>query len=99
MQRFSQEIIAQGNRASFEHLPAPAFVNHTTPAGANAGREGMWHTSTQMLRLGPARPNHYYPKLGSRGGTGDYAQVPNGQPHRAVAGRGPHRPFDYYAGY
>lgn len=55
VQRFNQEVIAQGNRASFEHLMDPAFVNHAAPAGADAGPEGMWHTFTQVLR--PALPD------------------------------------------
>lgn len=55
VQRFNHEVIAQGNRASFEHLMDPAFRNHSAPAGADAGPEGMWHTFTQVLR--PALPN------------------------------------------
>jgi predicted ester cyclase len=50
VQRFNYEVIAQGNRASFEQLMDPAFVNHSAPAGADAGPEGMWHTFTQVLR-------------------------------------------------
>lgn len=55
VQRFNQEVITQGNRASFEHLMDPAFTNHAAPAGADAGPEGMWHTFTQVLR--PALPD------------------------------------------
>lgn len=55
VQRFNQEVIAQGNRASFEQLMDPAFVNHAAPAGADTGPAGMWHTFTQVLR--PALPD------------------------------------------
>lgn len=55
VQRFNQEVIVQGNRASFEQLMDPAFVNHAAPTGANAGPEGMWHTFTQVLQ--PALPD------------------------------------------
>jgi predicted ester cyclase len=44
--RFNHEVIAQGNRASFEAIIGDDFVNHSAPAGA----EGMWNTFQNVLR-------------------------------------------------
>ncbi len=50
VQRFNTEVIQDGNRASFEQLVAPDFVNRSAPAGAPNGPESLWDTFEAMLR-------------------------------------------------
>ncbi|AMR29892.1 ester cyclase [Hymenobacter psoromatis] len=50
VQRFNQEVIEQGNRASFQELMAEQFINHAAPAGADNGPNGMWNTFQNVLR-------------------------------------------------
>ena len=47
VRRFNLEVIQNGDRASFEELMAPEFVNHSAPSGAPNGPESMWNN---MLR-------------------------------------------------
>nr|MBA2814185.1 putative Acetylornithine deacetylase [Candidatus Pantoea persica] len=39
--RFNQEVIAAGDRAAFEVLVAPGFINHSAPLGAPRDRESL----------------------------------------------------------
>lgn len=50
VRRFNEHVIASGNRATFDALMAPNFVNHSAPSGAPAGPEGMWNTFENVLR-------------------------------------------------
>ncbi|CAO3401958.1 ester cyclase [Azospirillum palustre] len=50
VRRFNEEVIAGGDRAVFEKLMAPGFVNRSAPAGAPAGAESMWNTFQNVLR-------------------------------------------------
>ena len=50
VQRFNQEVIADGNEASFHDLMDEHFVNHSAPPGADNGPAGMWHTFQHVLR-------------------------------------------------
>lgn len=50
VRRFNEEVIAGGDRAAFEALMAPGFVNRSAPLGAPAGRESMWNTFQNVLR-------------------------------------------------
>ena len=47
---FNLRVIGQGDRAAFDALMAPDFVNHSALPGAPTGPEGMWHTFDQVLR-------------------------------------------------
>lgn len=47
--RFNKEVIEQCNRASFEALMRPDFINHTAMPGTDAGREGMWTNFSQVI--------------------------------------------------
>ncbi|WP_029040986.1 ester cyclase [Cucumibacter marinus] len=53
--RFNREVIEKGDRAAFEALVAPDFVNHTALPGAERGPEGLWTTFETILR--PAIPD------------------------------------------
>ena len=55
VRRFNREVIAGGNRESFQALMADDFVNHAAPPGADDGPEGMWSTFETVLR--PAIPD------------------------------------------
>lgn len=55
VRRFNKEVIEEGRRASFQELMAPAFINHSAPAGAPNGPESMWNTFENVLR--PALSN------------------------------------------
>ncbi|MVN76071.1 ester cyclase [Hymenobacter sp. HMF4947] len=55
VQRFNQEVIAEGNLASFHELMDESFVNHSATPGAANGPGGMWHTFHNILR--PALSN------------------------------------------
>jgi predicted ester cyclase len=50
VRRFNLEVIQNGDRASFEELMAPEFVNHSAPSGAPNGPESMWNTFQTVLR-------------------------------------------------
>jgi predicted ester cyclase len=53
--RFNQEVIEQGNEATFRELMAPDLVNRSAPPGAPTGPEGMLLTFNRVLR--PAFPD------------------------------------------
>ena len=55
VRRFNDEVIARGDRASFDALMQPDFVNRSAPAGAPNGPENMWNTFANVLR--PALDN------------------------------------------
>lgn len=50
VRRFNIEVIQNGNRAVFDQLMAPDFVNRTAPAGAPHDAESLWHTFHHLLR-------------------------------------------------
>jgi predicted SnoaL-like aldol condensation-catalyzing enzyme len=50
VRRFNDEVITAGNRAAFEALVAPDFVNRSAPAGMADGPESMWNTFENILR-------------------------------------------------
>jgi predicted ester cyclase len=50
VERFNFEVIRDGNRASFEALMAPDFVNWSAPNAATRDAEAMWATFTSVLR-------------------------------------------------
>ena len=50
VRQFNLGVIQQGDRAIFEALMAPDFINHTAPPGAPTGPEGMWTTFEHVLR-------------------------------------------------
>jgi predicted ester cyclase len=50
VREFNLRVIQHGERAAFEALMAPDFVNHTAPPGMPGGAEGMWHTFEHVLR-------------------------------------------------
>lgn len=50
VRRFNEEVIAGGDRAAFDELMAPNFVNRSAPPGASAGPESMWNTFQNILR-------------------------------------------------
>jgi len=50
VRRFNVEVIERGDRAAFDALMAPDFVNRSAPAGTPSGPEGMWSTFETLLR-------------------------------------------------
>lgn len=50
VRRFNEQVIAGGDRAAFEALIAPNFVNRSAPPGSLDGPEGMWNTFENVLR-------------------------------------------------
>ncbi|WP_347558742.1 ester cyclase [Robbsia sp. KACC 23696] len=50
VRRFNDEVIVKGDRASFDALMAPDFVNHSAPPNVPNGAESMWHTFQNILR-------------------------------------------------
>ncbi|KAB7780544.1 ester cyclase [Xanthomonas sp. LMG 12459] len=50
VRRFNKEVIEDGDRAAFEALMAPGFVNRSAPPGTPAGGESMWSTFHDVLR-------------------------------------------------
>lgn len=50
VRRFNAEVIRDGDRAVFDALMAPDFVNRSAPPGAAAGPEGLWNTFHHILR-------------------------------------------------
>lgn len=51
VRRFNDEVIAAGNRAVFEALVAPEFINRSAPPpGMADGPESIWNTFENVLR-------------------------------------------------
>jgi predicted SnoaL-like aldol condensation-catalyzing enzyme len=50
IRQFNVEVIQNGNRAAFEALVAPDFVNRSAPPGAPNGPESLWATFEHVLR-------------------------------------------------
>lgn len=50
VRRFNEQVIAGGDRAAFDTLMAPGFVNRSAPPGAPTGPESMWNTFENVLR-------------------------------------------------
>ncbi|MFT3697856.1 MAG: ester cyclase [Kofleriaceae bacterium] len=50
VRRFNTDVIERGDRAAFEQLMAPGFVNRTAPPGMSPGADGMWNTFDKVLR-------------------------------------------------
>ena len=50
VRRFNLDVIERGNRAAFEALMLPSFVNRTALSGAADGPESMWQTFDRVLR-------------------------------------------------
>lgn len=48
--RFNQAVIAGGDRAAFDALMAPGFVNRSAPRGSPSAAESMWNTFQNVLR-------------------------------------------------
>lgn len=55
VRRFNDEVITKGDRASFDALISPDFVNRSAPPGAPNGPESLWNTFENVLR--PALSN------------------------------------------
>lgn len=55
VRRFNQEVIGEGNVESFKELMDENFINHSAPAGADNGPQGMINTFNNVLR--PAMPD------------------------------------------
>src|SRR5690242_17837126 len=55
VKRFNRDVIERGDRAAFEELMAPDFVNRTAPPGMPSGADGMWLMFDKYLR--PAMPD------------------------------------------
>lgn len=55
VRRFNAEVIERGDRAAFEALMSPDFVNRTAMPGTPDGPESMWNTFENVLR--PALSN------------------------------------------
>lgn len=50
VRRFNKDVIERGDRAAFDALMAPDFVNRSAPPGAPADGESMWNTFDRVLR-------------------------------------------------
>lgn len=50
VRRFNEQVIAGGDRAAFEMLMAPHFINRSAPPGVPDGPESMWNTFQNVLR-------------------------------------------------
>lgn len=50
VRRFNDEVIAAGDRAAFDALMAPDFINRSAPPGAPNDGESMWNTFDTVLR-------------------------------------------------
>lgn len=50
VRRFNEEVIGKGDRAAFEELMDPAFVNRSAPSGTPDGAESLWKTFANVLR-------------------------------------------------
>ena len=55
VRRFNERVIEALDRAAFDDLMAPGFVNHSAPPGAPNDATGMWHTFANVLH--PAFPD------------------------------------------
>lgn len=55
VRRFNERVIEALDRAAFDDLMAPGFVNHSAPPGAPNDAAGMWHTFANVLH--PAFPD------------------------------------------
>lgn len=55
VRRFNQEVITEGNLASFNELMDQDFVNRSAPAGMDNGPQGMIYFFNEILR--PAMPD------------------------------------------
>lgn len=53
--RFNRDVIERGDRAAFEQLMSPEFVNRTAPPNMSSGPDGMWMMFDKVLR--PAMPD------------------------------------------
>lgn len=49
VRRFNAEVIQNLDRAAFDELMSPDFVNHSAPPGTPAGPESMWNTFEKVL--------------------------------------------------
>lgn len=50
VRRFNKEVIEQGNEQSFASLMDEQFINHSAPAGMDAGPGGMIYFFNTVLR-------------------------------------------------
>ena len=50
VRRFNADVIEKGDRAAFERLIDPSFVNHSARPGTPNGPESMWQTFETVLR-------------------------------------------------
>ena len=50
VRRFNRDVIERGDRAAFDALMLPTFVNRSAPPGAPDGPESMWNTFENVLR-------------------------------------------------
>jgi predicted SnoaL-like aldol condensation-catalyzing enzyme len=50
VRRFNEAVIERGDRAAFDALIDPAFLNRSAPPGAPDGPESMWNTFEKVLR-------------------------------------------------
>ena len=50
VRQFNERVIMRGDRAAFDALIDPAFVNRSAPRGAPNGPESMWNTFENVLR-------------------------------------------------
>lgn len=50
VRRFNEEVIGKGDRAAFEALMDPAFVNRSAPPGVPNDGESLWNTFANVLR-------------------------------------------------
>ena len=55
VRRFNRDVIERGDRAAFDALMLPTFVNRSAPPGTPDGPESMWNTFENVLR--PALSN------------------------------------------
>ncbi|MGI3169358.1 ester cyclase [Pseudooceanicola sp. C21-150M6] len=47
--RFNHDVIAGRDRAAFDEIMAPDFVNRTAAPGMSPGADGIWATFSQVL--------------------------------------------------
>lgn len=55
VRRFNERVIEALDRAVFQQIMAPGFINHSAPPGAPSDADGMWNTFANVLH--PAFPN------------------------------------------
>ncbi len=56
VRQFNEQVIVEGDRAAFEALIAPDFVNRSVPPGAPNGPESMVEYVPARAALGAGRP-------------------------------------------